>query len=471
MRAAPRPGAGWALALAFLTSSFAISNRQARVRSFVQRASQPVLLVPQPNDTIPESYWNSVDQALLNAGQSTSKPISFNDPAATPALEPWDKILNASKQVIVLDTNEAMEANLINWESATPMPPVPGEHRSSSARKMSVLPYDMQLGARIMSGITVHSPSTPIPTQDSANQAFASQCPMLVFGKSLAIRAPSCGDDLGSWEDTGAGRVFLRWQPNSLSGIRFGVDSVVTGKGSVPFATLDEKLSIDNKYKFYLRSCLGVISYAIEETILKVHHMALNADSTMVQHDLAKAGEAFFYQYTVTLPNGSLVAQTNLYRRDRNQVNISLRSDTVAKGTLLAVANRQGNWQRDKWRECSSTPRGWTLDFPLALDVISASTVQDMRIVSAAVITLMALRDEKLGSDGLQNGADSSLHWSMVMWALLDILVIVSLVAIALVFRKKGVDKKLRLFCFRLEAVLLPKRPAFTRTPALNLTY
>jgi len=387
-----------------------------------------------------------VDDALRQAALITTPVPSFNDPVPSPPPLVWDQLLNL--------TNVATQDS------------------SGSTDGVSVLPYTMMMGAGIMSALVYHEPSTPVPTQDMVDEGLTSRCPLILFGNSLTVRAPSCGRDLGFWQDY-SGRAVLRWQPNEQSGIRFGVDSVVTGQGSVIFATLDEPFTLTNTYNFMLKSCLGSVIYNIQETITKVDHMASNADSTMLAHDLSQAKEAYFYQYTITFPNGSLVAQTNLYRMDHNQVNITLRNDYTAQGTLVAVANRQGNWLREKWRECSQSPRGWSLDFssydPKQTSTIA--TVQDIRMVSAAVITLMALRDEALRSDGLQNGADQSLYFSALKSVLLIIVLLVLAVVILAFFRLKSVETKMRRFCFKFEGWLLPKRPAITRTPPLHPAY
>lgn len=430
----------------------ALSSQQGRVRALVlaERAAQAHVLDPQPNDTIPESYWIMVDDALRQAALVTTPPPSFNVPVAAPQPLQWDQILNVTNDVVSVDSSG-----------------------STSTYKVGVLPYNMMIGAAIMSALSYHPPSTPIPTQDMVDEGLTSRCPLILFGNSLTVRAPSCGRELGYWQDGRSGRAVLRWEPNERSGIRFGVDSVVTGPGSGLFAVIDETFSLSNTYNFLLKSCLGSVIYYVQESITKVDHMASHADSTMLAHDLSQAKEAYFYQYTITSPNGSLVAQTNLYRMDHNQVNITLRDDYAAQGTLVAVARRQGNWVRDKWRECSLTPRGWSLDFSMynPNQTATIATVQDMRMVSAALITLMALRDEALQSNGLQNGADQSLYFTVLKTFLLTILGLVLAVLIFVVFRLKSVDKKMRRFCFKFEGWLLPKRPALARSPPFQPAY
>lgn len=464
-----RPPAGFAFFLVLFGPSAAIS-RQGRLRALQHASQTPApLLVPQPNDTIPQTYWDAVDQAILLAGRSTTKPASYNDPGSTAPPSGWDKLLDVTTDVVVLDTPDA-ELGLNDWRSVKPVAEGSSPQGPSiGATKASVLPYDMALGARLLSGATVKGPSAALPKQDFIDQQFVAQCPLVIVGKSLEVRAPSCGSNFGSWIDSGTDRTVMRWQPSSSSGLGLAVDSVVSGLGSVTFGAIDELLSLGNRYTFQIKSCLGVAIYLLEESIIKVDQMAQHAESTMVQHEIGRAGVAFFYQYSVRNLNGSLVAQTNLFRMDSNQVQFSARSDGMAAGAPVAVAQRQGSWTREKWRECIKTPRAWKLDF--SNEAGAGASIKDLRMVAAATMTLIALRDEQLDTDGLQTGADTNLYLSLAKSGLIIAFVIGLAVICLMVFKTQGVDQKMRRFCFRFEAVMLPKRPAITRTPPLNPTY
>lgn len=459
--------------------------REASGASTTPLAAPANLLVPLANDTLSAAYWNQVNQAIAAAARLTTPPPSFNDPPPTAEPDPWDKVFQASSVVTVVDSPQRAE-NLNNWELATPMPPraevtatgalVSGSraqtHSMPDKRFVSVVPYDMQLGARIMSGLTEKAPGTPPPSQAIVDETFVSQCPILMFGNSLSVRAPRCGSTMGEWADPTTNRAVLRWDSNKKGGLRFGVDSAVTGPGSVLFADLVESLSIDRSV-FNLYNCLNVKRYIIEESIIKVDHMAANAYTTMLDHDLGGTKEAFFYEYTIKHLNGSAVAKTTLFRLDQDMVNFTWFSNLESPvGKLIAVASRSGHWKRDQWRTCTENPRGWQLNFTDAALFDTAASVMDLRLASAVVINLMAYRDEEVSADdGFQHIGQGELYWSFLSWFFSVFLVAVACLALLLVCWIKEIDKKLKRFCFRLEQVLLPKRPISVRTPILNPTY
>lgn len=434
-------------------------------------ASAGELITPLPNDTISTEYWSKVDAAIYFAGRVTKPPSSFNDPVPTPTPEPWKKVFQASESVIVVDT-PLSQANLNNWELATPMPPnavkAPAEQ---THRSMSVVPYDMQIGARIMYGLSEKNTETPPPSQAIVDETFVAQCPMLMFSNQLAVRAPRCGNPYGEWADPSTDRVVLRWKPTEQGGLYFGVDSSVSGQGSVTFADFTESFSI-NRYIFDLYNCLKVKRYIVEEAIVKVDQMAAKAYTTSLDHDLSGTKEAIFYEYTIKHPNGSAVAKTTLFRMDQDMVNFTWFSDSESPiGKLIAVATRTGHWKRDQWRQCTENPRGWDLTFTDAANFNTAASVQDLRVAAAAVLNMMAYRDEAVGKDGFQHVGEGALYWSFLSVIFTLLIISVCFILATVVCSKKGLDKKMKRFCFRLEQVLLPKRATKIRQPVLHPTY
>merc|ERR1719277_2528932 len=92
---------------------------------------------------------------------------------------------------------------------------------AAQVRQVGVVPYDMQLGARILYGLSPKNTQTPPPTQGYINEAFVAQCPMVMFGTSLAIRAPTCSSSLGEWADLVTNRPVLRWSRSKTGGLKF----------------------------------------------------------------------------------------------------------------------------------------------------------------------------------------------------------------------------------------------------------
>jgi len=385
---------------------------------------------------------------------ATPTPSSLNDPAPTPEPEPWKKVFQASQTVDVVDTPQQLQA-LNDWEYATPMPPtselvlppVDG-HRS-----MGVVPYDMQIGARIMYGLSEKNTPTPPPNQLLVDEEFTAQCPMVMFGDQISITAPRCGNPLGEWADPLTNRVVLRWKEDGKGGLGFAVDSAVSGNGSVSFAKFTESFSI-NKYIFDLYNCMGVKRFRVEEHIIKVNQMAEKASSTMVDHDLSNTAEAIFYQYLIKNPNGSIVAKTDLFRKDWDQVNITKQVDEISTGEIVAVATRSGHWTGNQWTVCTGNPRSWDMDFPDGSSFSTVATVQDLRVAASAVITMMAYRDEESGADGFQHTGQGMLYWSIARSILIVFFIALLFCLLLVICRRQRVDKKLLRFCFRLEQVL-----------------
>jgi len=433
-------------------------------------AGRSELITLMPNDTISEEYWMTVNAAISKAAKVTAAPSSLNDPAPTPTPEPWKKVFQASQTVDVVDTPQEVSA-LNDWQMATPMPPTfshsPGD---LSARTIGVVPYDMQIGARIMYGLSEKNTETPPPSQTVVDETFTAQCPMVMFANQIFVGASQCGNPLGVWADPLTQRTIMRWQSNGKGGLTFGVDSLISGNGSVNFATFAESFSVD-QYIFDLSNCLGVTRFKVEESIVKVNQMAQKASSTMIDHDLSNTATAIFYQYTIKNPSGTTVAKTDLFRMGWDAVNITRWNADVPTGEVIAIATRQGHWKEAQWHSCTSPPRGWILDFPTGSNLDTVATVQDLRVASTAVINMMAYRDEEAGADGFQHVGQGELYWSITKSILIVVFIALFGAISLLICKRKGVDKKLRRFCFRLEQVIMPKRPTKVRQPVLNPTY
>ncbi|CAE8589225.1 unnamed protein product, partial [Polarella glacialis] len=337
------------------------------------------------NGTITEHYWNEVDAAIAAAALVTAKPHSVNDAPPTPTPEPWSKILDTEESEEVLDTPKAA-AEIDNYELATPPPPISSAPKKSNLRKMSVLPYNMALGATVMYEISQKNTPSPLPSQSFVDETFVAQCPMMLFAGNVLITPPRCGSSQGTWQDPNSTRAILRWKTNDKGGVDFGVDSAVTGPGSVHMASLNEKLTL-NSNEFELFNCLGVMRYTLEEKVVKVDHMAPQAQSTAVDHDVGQTQSAVFYQYTIKHPNGSSMAQSSLYRLSHEEVNFTAFINGAPTGHVIAAAKREGKWEGDAWRTCGNKPKGWNIEFPheKGSELITVGTIQDLQVASAAM--------------------------------------------------------------------------------------
>mmetsp|Transcript_26985 Transcript_26985/g.77422 ORF Transcript_26985/g.77422 Transcript_26985/m.77422 type:complete len:492 (-) Transcript_26985:90-1565(-) len=469
-RAAALLAAGHLAAAAGAASDEVQSGGSLRGSSGSLFRQTPSVLVPQANDTISEDYWARVNRAISAEAQHTSPLPTLNDPLTTPTPEPWKKIMSASNQVNTLDASQAQNV-ISDWEYATPQPwSETGQPSERGQKQMSVVPYDMQIGARILYSLTAKTPQTPPPTQEVVDEAFMAQCPLIMFRGAIEIRPPRC-QDVGSWRVPSTDRAVLRWNDDNKGGLVFGVDSAVTGQGSVKFAEIRERFSM-SKYNFELLNCMDVMRYKIEEKIVKVNHMAPMARSTVREHDISRSSEAYFYKYILKHTNGSTAAETNLYRMDQSEVNFTLYAGEGGVGATFAVARRQGYWHRDQWRDCKHSRRAWTLEFPLAEShFATVATVQDLRVAAAATVTLMAFRDERVGSDGFSHAGQGHMYVTLVKTILFIVLALMLTGICYIALIQQGLDKRLRWFCFRLETVLLPKRPVRQRNPVLHPAY
>lgn len=424
-------------------------------------------------------YWAEVDRAITAAAFVTPKPHSVNDPGPTPTPDPYSAILDVSTEsdpsalgagtIFGASSDSAAQglSGYANYELVTPPPPFPEVKQSP---KVGVLPYQMALGAELLYGMSEKVTPQPLPAQEEVDASFASQCPMVMLSNEVFV-TPPCegGDGFGTWTDSLKPRKMLRWAVNSRGGIDFNVDSAVTGPGSVNFATLSEKMTL-TKNIFELYSCMNVLRYSIEETVVKVDHMAQAAQSTASDHDLGETSVAVFYQYLIRHANGSLMAQTSQYRLPETDINFTSFVPGSLHSETFAIARRHGRWQGTDWRQCTDPQQGWNISFPThkSSNLVAIATVQDLQVAAAAVLTLLAWREEKVSADGFQHAGQASLYWSLVSTILWILFVLFILAVLTLVFQKVSCIPKMKRFFFRLEEVILPKRPHALRQPVLK---
>lgn len=424
-------------------------------------------------------YWAEVDRAIAAAGLVTPKPHSVNDPGPTPTPDPYSAILDVSAEspsalgagsVFGTTASDAAAQGLsgyANYELVTPPPPFPEAKQNP---KVGVLPYQMALGAELLYGMSEKVTPQPLPAQEQVDASFASQCPMVMLSNEVFVTPPCAGGDgFGTWTDSLHPRKMLRWAVNGRGGLDFNVDSAVTGPGSVNFATLSEKMTL-NKNIFQLYSCMNVLRYTIEETVVKVDHMAQAAQSTASDHDLGETSVAVFYQYLIRHANGSLMAQTSQYRLPETDINFTSFVPGSLHSETFAIAKRHGRWQGNEWRRCTDPQQGWNISFPShkSSNLVAIATVQDLQVAAAAVLTLLAWREESVSLDGFQHAGQFSLYWSLVSTILWILLVLLILSLLSLAFHKVSCVPKCKRFFFKLEEVLLPKRAHQMRQPVLK---
>jgi hypothetical protein len=388
-------------------------------------------------------------------------------------LAPWEKVMSAStegSQVSAEDlTPEEVQTAMLNNPTLTKSP---SWIDSSTGRNVSLVPYDMQIGAQLMNDFTQPVTQSPPPSQMIVSEQFVAQCPMIMFNDALYISAPKCGSNMGMWEDPTSGRSILRWQSMDGGGIQLGIDSVVGGNGSTLFATCQQQMSVTSTY-FSLANCLGVLRYNIEETVMKVDHIGKGVTSTMQAHDISKTSEAFFYLYTIIAPNGTKVAQTSLYRMGQTNINVTLFDGDSATGALLATATKSGTWSASDWTACSSTPRTWDIAFQIdQREFNTVATVMDLRVATAAMLTLMAFRDQSISvKTGVTRQGEKSMLEHILIAVLIGLIASLVCLLFSVVMKRKGWDAKARRICFKFEQAALPRRPAQHRAPSFPTTY
>lgn len=434
---------------------------------------QAPLLTPLPNDTIPSSYWEEIDAAIAKAETQLSEAKPSTATAAP--VQPWEQVYTSSNYSSSW-TADAMTPGEVSASKAY-LPTSASASTLPSAGQISMVPYDMQLGGRLMSGITERAPSEK-PSQALIDQTLVALCPMIFFSDTIDISAPKCDQTMGSWTDPTTQRSLLRWTPSSGGGgMRFGVDSAVHGNGSITYAEISEKMGWKGT-SFSIFNCLGLMRWTVEEEIMRVANMGVGTSSTLQEHDVSLAGEAYFYKYTIKSSNGTAVASTNLFRSGTSQVNVTLGEydyEQIGAGSLVAVAQKKGYWKSQDWESCSTsaTNRVWNVNFPLQTSTLSSvATVQDIRIATAALVTLMAFREEHTSEEtGLNLSGQLGMAYQLLEAGGIIALVLGAGIALFALIKYKHWDERMRRLLFKVEAVLLPKRPSWQREPVFQTTY
>jgi len=397
------------------------------------------LNVPANTDVISPQFWHSAANIINSAGMSTPQPsaASINAPPKPPTPMPWQAVFEQPQQ-----------------------------------------PLDTKLGGEIMYKLSGGVTPTPPPTQAAISSQFVAQCPMVLFEKNLSVRAATCGATMGNWIDPSVmnPRTVLRWYPLPASGIFMGVDSSMTGPGSVKFAEITQELTLTG-YSFVMKNCLGITRWQLEENVYKVDSMG-QVSSTLELHDVTTNSAAYFLKYVIRWPTGVIAAESNLFRMMTNQVNFTeftvVDGRPYNTGKVIAVVTRQGMWTQKGWEECMSptSPRGWSLYFPQdqkSHDTIA--TVQDIRVAITGAITLMGYRNENRGANGLNTEGAVRQELTFVGGVALVLVLIVFACNFCMVFSSSGLKAKLKKTLFDSEGALLPKSPHVLRTPPMHATY
>lgn len=413
------------------------------VHMFLGKQSQSPYLAPQPQDIISPDYWKVAKGVIGIAGISTPLPSGayVNAPPLPPTPKPWHQVMQDASQ-----------------------------------------PFDTKIGGAIMDKVTGPVTPTPPPSQAVTDVQFVAQCPMILFSQSLSVRAPSCGLKRGQWVDPSIWnpRTVLRWEGLPASGVRFGVDSALSGSGAALFADFEQALTF-NSYKFTLRNCLGVGRWHVEEMVYKVDSIG-KVTSTMELHDVNFNSVAYFFKYVIKKPTGVVVAESTLYRDTSRQLNFTeVDKHGINTGKVLAMVDREGEWTGKGWWECMSptSPRGWHISFPieplragmpLVENVPAVATVQDLRVAIASTVTLLGHRDT-----GRTNGLNlSGSEQQAVMFGgalMLVVLFCLLVVNWCMVIRSAGLKDKLKRVLFDVEQSALPKGQMSTRTPVFHPSY
>lgn len=404
------------------------SNRRQDAQPAASDTTPPDLKIPANADDDPYSYMSSAEKILAEAGMSTPIPQAayINAQPRTPKPKEWEEVVQEPLQ-----------------------------------------PLSTKLGAEVMYQMSPKATQTPPPAQASIASQFVAQCPMILFEKTLSIRAPSCSDALGKWFDPNPlnPRSVVRWRHLPPAGLFFGADSAETGQGSAMFAEITEQMTMTG-FHFTMKNCLGIERWRIEENVYKVDSMG-KVSSTIQTHDITMNSAAYFIKYLVKSPTGVLVAESQLLRLLTNQVNFTKVEDGQSTGEVLAVATRQGHWTTTGWTECMqpNSVRGWSLYFPEGnLTSAEASTVQDIRVAIAGSINLMAYRNEKRGTDGLNTQGSTSELYVFIGAVTLTIIASIMVLNFMMVWSSSGVKDKLKRSLFDMQN-MMPSKPHQERLP------
>lgn len=377
--------------------------------------------------------------------------------------EPYRKVFSASKKI-------ASDPNAPEFREAETFGPLsnPGIGEQEYKKKVGVVPWDMMIGAKILYGLSQKNTPEPPPNQKFVTQQMVSSCPMLMFGISLSIRPPRCGNSMGSWYNEMNNQTILRWGASEQggAGLYFGVDSAITGDASVKFADMNQRYSTKD-YWFDFKNCFALTRYSIKEEIMQT-------DSETV--DGTKKKDAF-YKYTIYRPDGTAVAESSVFKRDQVGINITTVEQDDTPPKVVATALREGDWKGNQWRECTSDAREWDVLFKESIGKSLTgvfdmdSTVQDLRVATAALITLMAYRDESTDANGLQSTGSGHAAWVVIRTIIIVLAVLAGAALLAFGAYWSKIDIKLRRFFFRLESGVFPQRASKTRFVTLPPSY
>eukprot|EP00913_Durusdinium_trenchii_P010026 g9407.t2 len=178
--AAPSAGASSASSSSNSTSSSAnATNSKTSSSSSNTSSLDNIIQNGLVDNKISTLYWAEVDRAISAAGLVTPKPHSVNDLGPTPTPDPYSAILGVSKT----DSSSSSD-RYANYELVTPPPPFP---ETKPSPKVSVLPYQMALGAEILYGMSEKVTPQPLPAQEQVDASFASQCPMVMLSNEVFI--------------------------------------------------------------------------------------------------------------------------------------------------------------------------------------------------------------------------------------------------------------------------------------------
>ncbi|CAE7708159.1 ydhE, partial [Symbiodinium pilosum] len=116
---------------------------------------------------------------------------------------------------------------------------------------------------------------------------------------------------------------------------------------------------------------------------------------------------------------------------------------------------------------------GWNISFPekKGNNLVAMATVQDLQVAALAVLTLLAWREETVGADGFEHAGQFSLYWNLTSTVLYLLLAAVLICVVLGVLQRFNWHAKLKRLFFRLEEVLLPKRPHQVRQPVLKAAW
>jgi len=453
------------------TSSAGLENRFDRLNGLYE---------PLPNDTIGAAYWNEVDAAIQAAAATSQAPVMNSGQFSTTKAD-WTDVFTKTKNDFNYDDLTDEEKAAGKDVSTVYRPPSASQQAALVGSNVNLVPYHMQLGAKMVYALSETSTNAPIPDQLTVSQQFVTECPMTFISSSIDITAPNCRAKFGQWADPTNGKTVLRWKPDSSGqywGLYFGVDSRMHGNGSVTFANADQQFSLSGT-SFELRNCKGVLRYTIEEQVTSVSHLGAGVTSSIQAHDKDNTGQAFFYQYSVRAANGSIVAVTSQYRSTQNSFTVNMIGSEVSAGAQIASATKKGTWTSQEFGSCLNKAgdpanNAWSVSFDLTSDdVIGPTTVQDLRIATGMLVTLMTYRASETAGGGVSRTGEHKMIAGMVVSLVIVVLVVALLVFCigALRSNKSKQVKALTACCFKVESSCLPQIPTWKRNSPYNATY